>query len=137
MRRLGGSPLIAVMFVAPGTAELTFRALQPSDRTVVDRAGGAESKVFLPCGPTWPILGSLECPIEVCSARAALPQDREERIREDMATLGFEGPYIPDPEGRIGAHLQAKVSTETFVIDAAHTLRYRGAVDDQFGIRYN
>ena len=82
---------------------------------------------------TW-ILGM---PYEACSARAALPQDREERIREDMATLGFEGPYIPDPEGRIGAHLQAKVSTETFVIDAAHTLRYRGAVDDQFGITYN
>ena len=33
------------------------------------------------------------------------PQDREERIREDMATLGFEGPYIPDPKGRIGAHV--------------------------------
>ena len=43
--------------------ELTFRALQPSDRTAVDRAGGAESKVFLPCGPTWPILRSLECPM--------------------------------------------------------------------------
>ncbi len=65
------------------------------------------------------------------------PQDTEEKIREDLETFGFEGPYIPDPDGRIGAHLQAKVSTEVFVIDAAHTLRYRGAVDDQFGITFS
>lgn len=65
------------------------------------------------------------------------PQDTEEKIREDLETFGFEGPYIPDPDGRIGAHLQVKVSTEVFVIDAAHTLRYRGAVDDQFGITFS
>ena len=65
------------------------------------------------------------------------PQDTEEKIREDLETFGFAGPYIPDPEGRIGAYLQAKVSTEVFVIDAAHTLRYRGAVDDQFGITFS
>lgn len=65
------------------------------------------------------------------------PQDTEEKIREDVETFGFEAPYIPDPDGRIGAHLQVKVSTEVFVIDAAHTLRYRGAVDDQFGITYS
>jgi hypothetical protein len=65
------------------------------------------------------------------------PQDTEEKIRADLETFGFQGPYIPDPEGVIGALFQAKVSTEIFVVDAAHTLRYRGAVDDQFGITFS
>lgn len=41
------------------------------------------------------------------------------------------------PEGEIGSLLQAKVSTEVFVIDGSGTLRYRGAVDDQHGITFS
>ena len=32
--------------------------------------------------------------------------------------------------------LQAHTSTEVFVLDSSHTLRYRGAVDDQYGFGY-
>ncbi|HUH13745.1 MAG TPA: redoxin domain-containing protein, partial [Longimicrobiales bacterium] len=65
------------------------------------------------------------------------PQDTEEMIHADAGKFGFAGPYVADPEGKIGTLLQAKVSTEVFVIDAAGTLRYRGAVDDQFGITFS
>lgn len=61
---------------------------------------------------------------------------REEALG-DIERFGFEAPYILDSERRIGATLQASVSSEVFVIDGAHTLRYRGAVDDQFGITYS
>jgi hypothetical protein len=65
------------------------------------------------------------------------PQDSEDDMRGDRETFGFDGPYVADPEARIGDILQAGVSTEVFVIDAAGTLRYRGAVDDQFGITFS
>lgn len=63
-------------------------------------------------------------------------QDTEASIRDDIETFAFRGPYVHDVEARVGAVLQAKVSTETFVIDKARTLRYRGAVDDQYGITF-
>lgn len=64
------------------------------------------------------------------------PQDDEAGIRDDIATFGFAGPYVRDAEAEIGRLLQARVTTETFVIDRAFTLRYRGAVDDQYGITF-
>jgi hypothetical protein len=66
----------------------------------------------------------------------ASPQDTPEKLRADVATFGLTGPYVADPEGRIATLLQAEVSTEVFVVDRAMTLRYRGAVDDQFGITF-
>ncbi|MEX0891927.1 MAG: redoxin domain-containing protein [Gemmatimonadota bacterium] len=66
----------------------------------------------------------------------ASPQDTPDKIREDIATFDLAGPYVADPDGEIATLLQAEVSTEVFIIDAARTLRYRGAVDDQFGISF-
>ncbi len=63
-------------------------------------------------------------------------QDSREKILEDIETFGFAAPYISDPNGDVGSNLQVKVSTEVFVIDQARTLRYRGAVDDQYGINF-
>ena len=65
------------------------------------------------------------------------PQDEEEQIRQDLEVFGFGGAYVSDPEADIGRVLQAGVSSEVFVIDRARTLRYRGAVDDQFGITFS
>lgn len=65
------------------------------------------------------------------------PQDTPETARADIETFGFQAPYVLDPDGEIGTRLQARVSSEVFVIDRAGTLRYRGAVDDQFGIAFS
>ncbi|MGQ0634365.1 MAG: redoxin domain-containing protein [Planctomycetaceae bacterium] len=45
--------------------------------------------------------------------------------------------YVPDPEARLAQTLRARSTTETFVIDAAQTLRYRGALDNRFDIGVN
>ncbi len=64
-------------------------------------------------------------------------QDTPEKIAEDREVYGFKGPYVADPDGEIGRLLNARVSSELFVIDNALTLRYRGPVDDQFGIDFS
>ncbi|MCI0433128.1 MAG: redoxin family protein [Gemmatimonadetes bacterium] len=63
-------------------------------------------------------------------------QDQPEAIRAEIDNFGFTGPYVHDPELRVAGALQPAVTTEVFVIDAAGTLRYRGAVDDQYGITF-
>ncbi len=55
---------------------------------------------------------------------------------QEIEWYGFDGEYVIDPEGRIAAALGAVTSTEVFVLDAARTLMYRGAVDDQYGLGY-
>jgi len=64
-------------------------------------------------------------------------QDSKEDVLADIETFGFEGPFILDHDRDVGSALQASVSSEVFVIDRAHTLRYRGAVDDQHGITFS
>lgn len=49
---------------------------------------------------------------------------------------GFDGPVIHDVKGEFGRALGALSTTDVFVLDRARTLRYRGAVSDQYGIGY-
>ncbi len=57
-------------------------------------------------------------------------------LREAVKTIGFRGPYVHDKTEAFGKALQAKTTTEVFVLDAARTLVYRGAVDDRYGLGY-
>jgi mono/diheme cytochrome c family protein len=66
----------------------------------------------------------------------ASPQDGRDAARDEVATYGFEAPYVLDPVGDIAGPLQLRVSSEVVVIDRSGTLRYRGAVDDQHGIDF-
>ncbi|MCS7270366.1 MAG: redoxin domain-containing protein, partial [Gemmataceae bacterium] len=52
------------------------------------------------------------------------------------ADTPFVGRYLLDQEGQLSAALKATSTTEVFVLDARRTLRYRGAVDDQYGLGY-
>ncbi len=61
-------------------------------------------------------------------------------IQDAMKTIslhGFRGPYVREAGGQIAAQLDAKSTTEVFVLDAARTLVYRGAVDDQYGLGFS
>ncbi|MBY0514171.1 MAG: redoxin family protein [Gemmataceae bacterium] len=49
---------------------------------------------------------------------------------------GFAGRYVHDKAGTLTAALGAKTTTEVVVLDAARTVVYRGAVDDQYGLGY-
>ena len=57
--------------------------------------------------------------------------------REDAAKYGLTGRVVLDSAKRLIGALRATSSAEAFVIDAGGTLRYRGAVDDQYGIAFH
>ncbi|MEM7263553.1 MAG: redoxin domain-containing protein [Planctomycetota bacterium] len=52
----------------------------------------------------------------------------------DLRRFEFEGDLALDPKRRAAATLGITSTTEVLVIDRARTLRYRGAVDDQYGV---
>ncbi len=63
--------------------------------------------------------------------------DSLESIREDLKAHGWQGRYVHDKEDAFTHALHAKTTTEVFLVDAARTLVYRGAVDDQYGLGYS
>lgn len=63
--------------------------------------------------------------------------EKAERIKDAVATHGFQGPYVRDAKHSIIRTLAAKTTTEAFVLDADRRLVYRGAVDDQYGFGYS
>lgn len=58
-------------------------------------------------------------------------------MRTQVADLGLKGLYLIDTDGRIAAALEAHTTTEVFVVDSASTIIYRGALSDQYGIRFS
>ena len=60
-----------------------------------------------------------------------------DEIKAQLAEHGLSSPYIHDKEKTLTAALQARTTTEVFLLDATRTLVYRGAFDDQYGINYN
>ncbi len=63
--------------------------------------------------------------------------EKIDRIRKNVETHGFQGPYVRDVDHEIIRALNAKTTTEAFVLDAERNLVYRGAVDDQYGFGYS
>ncbi len=57
--------------------------------------------------------------------------------RKQVSAHNFRGNYLLDREFHVSRALSAKTTTEVFVLDAANTLQYRGAVSDQYGLNYN
>lgn len=56
--------------------------------------------------------------------------------RADAAKFGLTGHYVSDHDWKVAGVLRPLSTTEVFVIDVAGTIRYRGAVDDQYGLTY-
>jgi len=63
--------------------------------------------------------------------------DSREDIEAAIRAHGLRGPYVQDAGGAIRAALDARSTAEAFVLDAARTLVYRGAIDDQYGLGYS
>ena len=55
-------------------------------------------------------------------------------LREHAGAQGLEGLVLSDTRGQIAAAFDVRTTTEVFVVDARGTLRYRGALSDQYGI---
>ncbi len=56
---------------------------------------------------------------------------------EDPTSLNLPGQVHAGENATLLAALGATCSTDTFVLDAAQTLVYRGAIDDQYGLGYS
>jgi thiol-disulfide isomerase/thioredoxin/mono/diheme cytochrome c family protein len=50
---------------------------------------------------------------------------------------GFTGRYVHDKDHALTAAVGVKSTTEVVVLDAARTVLYRGAIDDQYGLGYS
>jgi len=61
--------------------------------------------------------------------------DHEQR-RQDRQTLGVPGIYVDQGSYTVAESLGVKSTGDVFVLDAEYRLRYRGAVDDQYGLGY-
>jgi len=58
-------------------------------------------------------------------------------VRKFATAHGLTSPVAPAMSGELMSALQPKTTTEVFVVDAARTLVYRGAVNDQYGLGYS
>lgn len=56
---------------------------------------------------------------------------------EALKAVGVEGVIVREPSGNLARALKAAHTTDVFVLDAAKTLIYRGAVDDQYGTGFS
>lgn len=63
--------------------------------------------------------------------------DPESDMKKAIRSQGFRGAYVHDADNKIATALGARSTTEVFVLDAARTLVYRGAVDDQYGLGFS
>jgi len=54
-----------------------------------------------------------------------------------LQAFGLTGPGLRDPGQALRAALRVSTTTEVFVLDAARTLVYRGAVDDRYGVGWS
>jgi len=66
------------------------------------------------------------------------PQATDKRADMDAAarSLAGHGFYVPDPEGSLARAVGALTTTDVIVLDAARTVVYHGAIDDQYGQGY-
>jgi thiol-disulfide isomerase/thioredoxin len=62
--------------------------------------------------------------------------DSLDNLRTAVKELGLDGAYVRDDAKMLVAALDAQTTTEVFVLDAARTLVFRGAVNDQYGLAY-
>ncbi|MDB6173665.1 MAG: Redoxin domain protein [Chthoniobacteraceae bacterium] len=63
--------------------------------------------------------------------------DTPAELQAILKEHAFSAPCALDPTGALASTLGALSSTDTFVVDAARTLIYRGAIDDQYGLGYS
>lgn len=63
--------------------------------------------------------------------------ESEEEIKAQLSEAKITTTYVHDKEKALAAALDARTTTEVFLIDSTRTLIYRGALDDQYGIDYS
>jgi len=127
------------------------------DAVLVDLDGGSHALAELTAGkPTVIALVSTSCPVSKRYAPALARLEAEyqakgvgflfiaqnvtdsaDELRAALQAAGLKARCVRDPQQALVKSLGATASTDTFLIDAARTLIYRGAIDDQYGLGYS
>lgn len=88
-----------------------------------------------------PVLSRLCADLGALDISFVIVNPMRSESREDfhaaMKGHGMGGIWVSDRDQSLTRALGAATTTEVFLFDAARTLVYRGAVDDQYGISYN
>jgi Ca2+-binding EF-hand superfamily protein/mono/diheme cytochrome c family protein len=91
-------------------------------------------------GKLGPELARLEKEAEAQQLRLILicpvAGESAEDIQSFVSTHGLKSAVVHDQTSVISTALGARTTTEVFLIDAARTLQYRGAINDQYGLGY-
>jgi Ca2+-binding EF-hand superfamily protein/mono/diheme cytochrome c family protein len=66
----------------------------------------------------------------------APPGQKAGEITKFIADHKLVSPVASDADGKLSQQLAATTTTEVFLLDAARTLVYRGALNDQYGLGY-
>lgn len=66
----------------------------------------------------------------------APPGQKAEEVTKFIADHKLVSPVASDADGKLSQQLAATTTTEVFLLDAARTLVYRGALNDQYGLGY-
>lgn len=64
-------------------------------------------------------------------------QDSRERVAAHARRHNVPFPVVKDAGNKVADQLRARRTPEAFVVDSSGTIRYRGRIDDQFGIGYS
>jgi mono/diheme cytochrome c family protein len=124
-------------------ADLAFRTLAGRDGHLYEHSGaalvvsvrGLDCPVAARYGPRLAALeqefGGRGVEFLYINLDAELDVDRARE--EDVDAHGLKGSYAHDPDGSFGRALGVESTAAVFVLDASRTLRYRGALDDQYG----
>ena len=67
----------------------------------------------------------------------AMAGEKTEDILAQTKEAGLNSAYCHDTDGALAKTLSARTTAEVFLLDARRTLRYRGALDDQYGVDYS
>lgn len=66
-----------------------------------------------------------------------VPAETAEEIQKFVSDHKIAAPVFHDRKGELVRALNARTTTEVFVLDSARTLIYRGAINDQYGLGYS
>lgn len=66
-----------------------------------------------------------------------IAEEKTENITKFVSDAALTPTVVHDAKGELAAVLGATTTTEVFVLDAARTLVYRGAINDQYGLGYS
>lgn len=128
--------------------DLPMTDLSGTAQTLSARLKDSQGIILAYFGATCPISGKLGPELARLEKDAADQQIRlvlicpvktesKEDIAKFISTHALKSPVIHDQDGRLTRALSATITTEVFLIDAARTLIYRGAINDQYGLGYS